>query len=123
MKQKYVYRILFFLVIIATAIVWLVSVATESFTFDVNWFVFLVLGGIGVLNLIRGITNRSGVYIVYASILLACAVLPALNVFEVVKKASLALPIIGIILAMGGIFTTIAVASKPRWDKADNETK
>ena len=124
MSRNLIYKILGALVVIAAAVLWILSLTVpETFGFfSLAWAGVLLCGGIGVIFLLNGIFQKNITTIKKLKIwfgvgLLVCTVLCLVSAIAIPEN--LVIPIIAVIVAVGFIITILATAGK-KWDEGDN---
>lgn len=124
MSRNLIYKILGALVVVAAAVLWILSLTVpETFGFfSLAWAGVLLCGGIGVIFLLNGIfqkniTTIKKLKIWFGVALLVCAVLCLVSAITIPKN--LVIPIIAVIVAVGFMITILATAGK-KWDEGDN---
>lgn len=124
MSRNLIYKILGALVVVATAVLWILSLTVpETFGFfSLAWAGVLLCGGIGVIFLLNGIfqkniTTIKKLKIWFGVALLVCAVLCLVSAITIPEN--LVIPIIAVIVAVGFMITILATAGK-KWDEGDN---
>lgn len=124
MSRNLIYKLLGALVVVAAAVLWILSLTVpETFGFfSLAWAGVLLCGGIGVIFLLNGIfqkniTTIKKLKIWFGVALLVCAVLCLVSAIAI--PDSLVIPIIAVIVAIGFIITILATGGK-KWDEGDN---
>ena len=124
MSRNLIYKLLGALVVIAAAVLWILSLTVpETFGFfSLAWAGVLLCGGIGVIFLLNGIfqkniTTIKKLKIWFGVALLVCAVLCLVSAITIPEN--LVIPIIAVIVAVGFMITILATAGK-KWDEGDN---
>lgn len=124
MSRNLIYKILGALVVVAAAVLWILSLTVpETFGFfSLAWAGVLLCGGIGVIFLLNGIfqkniTTIKKLKIWFGVALLVCAVLCLVSAITIPEN--LVIPIIAVIVAVGFMITILATAGK-KWDEGDN---
>ena len=124
MSRNLIYKILGALVVVAAAVLWILSLTVpETFGFfSLAWAGVLLCGGIGVIFLLNGIfqkniTTIKKLKIWFGVALLVCAVLCLVSAVTIPEN--LVIPIIAVIVAVGFMITILATAGK-KWDEGDN---
>lgn len=124
MSRNLIYKILGALVVVAAAVLWILSLTVpEAFGFfSLAWAGVLLCGGIGVIFLLNGIfqkniTTIKKLKIWFGVALLVCAVLCLVSAITIPEN--LVIPIIAVIVAVGFMITILATAGK-KWDEGDN---
>lgn len=124
MSRNLIYKILGALVVVAAAVLWILSLTVpETFGFfSLAWAGVLLCGGIGVIFLLNGIFQKNITTIKKLKIwfgvgLLVCAVLCLVSAITIPEN--LVIPIIAVIVAVGFMITILATAGK-KWDEGDN---
>ncbi len=124
MSRNLIYKLLGALVVIAAAVLWILSLTVpETFGFfSLAWAGVLLCGGIGVIFLLNGIFQKNITTIKKLKIwfgvgLLVCTVLCLVSAITIPEN--LVIPIIAVIVAVGFMITILATAGK-KWDEGDN---
>lgn len=124
MSRNLIYKILGALVVVAAAVLWILSLTVpETFGFfSLAWAGVLLCGGIGVIFLLNGIFQKNITTIKKLKIwfgvgLLVCTVLCLVSAIAIPEN--LVIPIIAVIVAVGFMITILATAGK-KWDEGDN---
>lgn len=124
MSRNMIYKLLGALVVLAGAVLWLLSlVVPETFGFfNLAWAGVIICGGLGVIMLLQGlfqknITTIKKLKIWFGVALLICAL--GCLISAIAMPTSLVLPIIAIIIAFGLIITIFATGGA-KWDEGDN---
>ena len=124
MSRNLIYKLLGALVVVAAAVLWILSLTVpETFGFfSLAWAGVLLCGGIGVIFLLNGIfqkniTTIKKLKIWFGVALLVCAVLCLVSAITIPEN--LVIPIIAVIVAVGFMITILAPAGK-KWDEGDN---
>lgn len=124
MSRNLIYKILGALVVVAAAVLWILSLTVpETFGFfSLAWAGVLLCGGIGVIFLLNGIIQKNittikKLKIWFGVALLVCAVLCLVSAITIPEN--LVIPIIAVIVAVGFMITILATAGK-KWDEGDN---
>ncbi len=124
MSRNLIYKLLGALVVVAAAVLWILSLTVpETFGFfSLAWAGVLLCGGIGVIFLLNGIfqkniTTIKKLKIWFGVALLVCAVLCLVSAITIPEN--LVIPIIAVIVAVGFMITILATAGK-KWDEGDN---
>lgn len=124
MSRNLIYKILGALVVVAAAVLWILSLTVpETFGFfSLAWAGVLLCGGIGVIFLLNGIIQKNittikRLKIWFGVALLVCAVLCLVSAITIPEN--LVIPIIAVIVAVGFMITILATAGK-KWDEGDN---
>lgn len=124
MSRNLIYKLLGALVVVAAAVLWILSLTVpEAFGFfSLAWAGVLLCGGIGVIFLLNGIfqkniTTIKKLKIWFGVALLVCAVLCLVSAITIPEN--LVIPIIAVIVAVGFMITILATAGK-KWDEGDN---
>ena len=124
MSRNLIYKILGALVVVAAAVLWILSLTVpETFGFfSLAWDGVLLCGGIGVIFLLNGIIQKNittikKLKIWFGVALLVCAVLCLVSAITIPEN--LVIPIIAVIVAVGFMITILATAGK-KWDEGDN---
>ena len=124
MSRNLIYKIFGALVVVAAAVLWILSLTVpETFGFfSLAWAGVLLCGGIGVIFLLNGIfqkniTTIKKLKIWFGVALLVCAVLCLVSAITIPEN--LVIPIIAVIVAVGFMITILATAGK-KWDEGDN---
>ena len=124
MSRNLIYKILGALVVVAAAVLWILSLTVpETFGFfSLAWAGVLLCSGIGVIFLLNGIfqkniTTIKKLKIWFGVALLVCAVLCLVSAITIPEN--LVIPIIAVIVAVGFMITILATAGK-KWDEGDN---
>ncbi len=124
MSRNLIYKILGALVVVAAAVLWILSLTVpEAFGFfSLAWAGVLLCGGIGVIFLLNGIIQKNittikKLKIWFGVALLVCAVLCLVSAITIPEN--LVIPIIAVIVAVGFMITILATAGK-KWDEGDN---
>ena len=124
MSRNLIYKILGALVVVAAAVLWILSLTVpETFGFfSLALAGVLLCGGIGVIFLLNGIIQKNittikKLKIWFGVALLVCAVLCLVSAITIPEN--LVIPIIAVIVAVGFMITILATAGK-KWDEGDN---
>lgn len=124
MSRNLIYKLLGALVVVAAAVLWILSLTVpETFGFfSLAWAGVLLCDGIGVIFLLNGIfqkniTTIKKLKIWFGVALLVCAVLCLVSAITIPEN--LVIPIIAVIVAVGFMITILATAGK-KWDEGDN---
>ena len=124
MSRNLIYKIFGALVVVAAAVLWILSLTVpETFGFfSLAWAGVLLCGGIGVIFLLNGIIQKNittikKLKIWFGVALLVCAVLCLVSAITIPEN--LVIPIIAVIVAVGFMITILATAGK-KWDEGDN---
>lgn len=124
MSKKIFFKVGVALVLVAAAVVWLLSVLMPEKFKDVNlsWVIAVACGAIGLLFVLRGIFSKTlgaakKLYVFVGAAFFIAAVLALVGTFIAGK---LVLPIIAIIIAVAALLSILVVGGK-KWDTADNE--
>ena len=124
MSRNLIYKFLGALVVVAAAVLWILSLTVpETFGFfSLAWAGVMLCGGIGVIFLLNGIfqkniTTIKKLKIWFGVALLVCAVLCLVSAITIPEN--LVIPIIAVIVAVGFMITILATAGK-KWDEGDN---
>ena len=124
MSRNLIYKILGALVVVAAAVLWILSLTVpETFGFfSLAWAGVLLCGGIGVIFLLNGIIQKNittikKLKIWFGVALLVCAVLCLVSAITIPEN--LVIPIIAVIVAVDFMITILATAGK-KWDEGDN---
>ncbi|MBQ8762361.1 MAG: hypothetical protein IJZ26_03540 [Clostridia bacterium] len=113
------------LVVVAAAVLWLLSeLMPESFGwFNLAWACVMAAGGLGLMFLLQGIFQKNITTIkkfkIWIGVGLIIVAFVAL-VSALVIPENIVLPIIAIILAAGLVITLLATGGK-KWDEGDNQ--
>lgn len=108
---------------LAVAVVWLVSVMTESFKFDLSLAVAIFSGVAGVSYILKGCLSKGNVVNKKFSILFGAALLIVCLISiagAIALPGNYILPIIAIILS-AAIFLGILFTGGKKWDQGDNK--
>lgn len=124
MSRNLIYKLLGGLVVLAAAVLWILSLTVpETFGFfSLAWAGVLLCGGIGLIFLLNGIFQQNISTIKKLKIwfgvgLLVGALLCLVSAIAI--PDSLVIPIIAVIVAVGFIITILATGGK-KWDEGDN---
>lgn len=124
MSRNLIYKLLGGLVVLAAAVLWILSLTVpETFGFfSLAWAGVLLCGGIGLIFLLNGIFQQNISTIKKLKIwfgvgLLVGALLCLVSAIAI--PDSLVIPIIAVIVAIGFIITILATGGK-KWDEGDN---
>lgn len=124
MGRNLVYKVLGALVILAAAILWILSLTVpETFGFfSLAWAGVVLCGGLGLLMLIQGCLQKNvstikKLKIWFGIALLICAVLCLIS--ELAIPGNLIIPIIAVMVAFGLLITILATGGA-KWDEGDN---
>lgn len=124
MGRNLVYKVLGALVILAAAVLWILSLTVpETFGFfSLAWAGVVLCGGLGLLMLIQGCLQKNvstikKLKIWFGIALLICAVLCLIS--ELAIPGNLIIPIIAVIVAFGLLITILATGGA-KWDEGDN---
>ena len=124
MSRNLIYKLLGGLVVLAAAVLWILSLTVpETFGFfSLAWAGVLLCGGIGLIFLLNGIFQQNISTIKKLKIwfgvgLLVSALLCLVSAIAI--PDSLVIPIIAVIVAIGFIITILATGGK-KWDEGDN---
>ena len=124
MSRNLIYKLLGGLVVLAAAVLWILSLTVpETFGFfSLAWAGVLLCGGIGLIFLLNGIFQQNISTIKKLKIwfgvgLLVGALLCLVSAIAI--PDSLVIPIIAVIVAVGFIITILATEDK-KWDEGDN---
>ena len=118
------YKLLGGLVILVSAVLWLLSeLEPETFGFfSLAWAGVVICGGVGLIFILNGCLQQNTstikkLKIWFGIALVVCAILCLVS--ELALKDSIVIPIIAIVIAVGLIITIFATAGK-KWDEGDN---
>ena len=124
MSRNLIYKLLGGLVVLAAAVLWILSLTVpETFGFfSLAWAGVLLCGGIGLIFLLNGIFQQNISTIKKLKVwfgvgLLVGALLCLVSAIAI--PDSLVIPIIAVIVAVGFIITILATGGK-KWDEGDN---
>ena len=124
MSRNLIYKLLGGLIVLAAAVLWILSLTVpETFGFfSLAWAGVLLCGGIGLIFLLNGIFQQNISTIKKLKIwfgvgLLVGALLCLVSAIAI--PDSLVIPIIAVIVAVGFIITILATGGK-KWDEGDN---
>ncbi len=124
MGRNLVYKVLGALVILAAAVLWILSLTVpETFGFfSLAWAGVVLCGGLGLLMLIQGCLQKNvstikKLKIWFGIALLICAVLCLIS--ELAIPGNLIIPIIAVMVAFGLLITILATGGA-KWDEGDN---
>ena len=124
MSRNLIYKLLGGLVVLAAAVLWILSLTVpETFGFfSLAWAGVLLCGGIGLIFLLNGIFQQNISTIKKLKIwfgvgLLVGALLCLVSAIAI--PDSIVIPIIAVIVAVGFIITILATGGK-KWDEGDN---
>ena len=124
MGRNLVYKVLGALVILAAAILWILSLTVpETFGFfSLAWAGVVLCGGLGLLMLIQGCLQKNvstikKLKIWFGIALLICAVFCLIS--ELAIPGNLIIPIIAVMVAFGLLITILATGGA-KWDEGDN---
>ena len=124
MGRNLVYKVLGALVILAAAILWILSLTVpETFGFfSLAWAGVVLCGGLGLLMLVQGclqqnVSTIKKLKIWFGIALLICAVLCLIS--ELAIPGNLIIPIIAVMVAFGLLITILATGGA-KWDEGDN---
>lgn len=124
MSKKIFFKVGVALVLVAAAVVWLLSVVMPDKFKNVNlsWVIAAACGAVGLLFVLRGIFSKTlGIakkfYIFVGAAFFIAAALALVGTF--LPKNTI-LPIVAIIIAVAALFSIFVVGGK-KWDTADNE--
>ena len=125
MNKRFLSRLLAVLLLLAVAVFYCLNVAgVEGFEwFTLGWAGTIVLGGWGVIWLLRGLftknigtLKKAQIWVGIGLLILAFGCL----ITEIAIADNLIMPIIFVLLAFGLVISVIAVGGN-RWDSGDNQ--
>lgn len=125
MSKKFLSRLLFWLVLLVPAVLWLLNVigVKELEFFNLSWAIVIACGGVGILFILRGLFEKNISTLKKFSIMLGSGLLViALLVLipAIAAPKNYLWPIIAIIVV--GMFILMLFATGGRkWDEGDNK--
>lgn len=124
MSRNLGYKLIGGLVVLAAAVLWLLSILMpEQFGFfNLAWAGVVLAGGLGIVVLLNGIFQKNiGTVKKYKIIIAVCLFIVALLclVSALALPGSIVLPIIAIIATVGLLLGILATGGK-KWDEGDN---
>ena len=124
MSRNLGYKLIGGLVVLAAAVLWLLSILMpEQFGFfNLAWAGVVLAGGLGIVVLLNGIFQKNiGTVKKFKIIIAVCLFIVALLclVSALALPGSIVLPIIAIIATVGLLLGILATGGK-KWDEGDN---
>lgn len=124
MSKKIFFKVAVCLVLVAAAVVWLLSVLLpEQFgNLNLSWVIAAACAILGVLFIVSGFVSKTvsvakKFYVIVGAVFMVAAVLALVGTFI---ANNLVLPIIGVIIAVAALLSVLVVGGK-KWDEGDNK--
>lgn len=123
-SKNFMFKLLVCGIILVAAILWLLSVTVEAFSFfNLSWACVILAGGVGLAFILRGVFQKDlgtikKFYIWFGAGLLIVALFALISAIAVPEN--IVLPIIAIILAAALMLGMVATGGK-KWDEGDNQ--
>lgn len=124
MSKKLSYKLLGALVVVAVAVLWLLSIVVPNAFgfFNLAWAGVILSGGWGAIIIVQGCLEKNIGTIKKFKIWIGCCLLVVAFlalVFAITLPQNIVLPIIAIIFAVG-LVTSLLVVGGKKWDEGDN---
>lgn len=126
MKKNFIFKLLTAVLFVLVSVLWLLSaVLPDAFGgLSLAWLIAIFAFGLGVLFIVRGITDKELVslrkfYVFLGTMFLVAGVCALIGTF--ITSVSIALPVVAIVLSAGLLISTLFVRGR-KWDAGDNQT-
>lgn len=125
MSKNFIFKLLSCLILLAGAVLWLLSIAVpQTFGwFNSSFAVAIICGSLGMLLIFSGFFKKDIITIKKLNIWLGIGLL-VITIYSLVSAfvipKSITSPIVCIVIGLGLVLTIVATGGK-KWDEGDNE--